>query len=385
MESYDYLIVGGGQVAHDAACAIRDRDVLGSIGILSADGDAPYTRPALTKKLWTDPGFSEDEVPLSTAERTGADVRLHTRVTAIMPMHHVVVLEGGGRLQYGKLLLATGSEPTTLPGSSLHSVVTFRTLEDYRRLRMYARPGTHAVVVGGGYIGSELASSLAQNEVLTTLVYPDAVLGAGRFPDRLAARHEDLFREAGVRLFPTSRADRIEDASAGPVVLLDDGSRIRADVVAVGLGASPRLQLAQEAGLEVRDGVVVDEHLRTSEVDIWAAGDIAEYPDSRLGRSRIEHVDHARESGRVAGAAMVDPSATYTHTPFFYSVVFDHRWEAVGDTDPSNRRPVQVDLDEERTVVAYLDDDEAVRGVLLWGIEDGQKRGDPETLRDLFA
>jgi NADPH-dependent 2,4-dienoyl-CoA reductase/sulfur reductase-like enzyme len=95
MESYDYLIVGGGQVAHDAACAIRDRDVLGSIGILSADGDAPYTRPALTKKLWTDPGFSEDEVPLSTAERTGADVRLHTRVTAIMPMHHVVVLEGG--------------------------------------------------------------------------------------------------------------------------------------------------------------------------------------------------------------------------------------------------------------------------------------------------
>ena len=369
MTSYDHLIIGGGQVADDAARALREHGATGSIGILSSDEDAPYTRPALTKKLWIDPEFGEDAVPLGTAEDTGAELRVRTVVTAIDREAKQVELEGGERIGYGTLLLGTGSEPRRLEGPEDERVIHFRSFADYRTLRHLVTDGTRAVVVGGGYIGAEIAASLSQNGAHVTLVFPDDVLGASQFPPSLAERYQKLFTDHGVELLPGRRAEKVtvqDDADVG--VTLDDGTAVGGDVVVIGLGAEPRLDLARQAGLEVAEGVVVDEHLRTSDPAIWAAGDIIEYPDAILGRTRIEHVDHARESGAAAGRAMAGSDAPYDHTPYFYSMVYGVRWEAVGTLDPSLEM-LEVHHDTQRSVVHYLDDQGRPVGVLMWQID----------------
>ncbi|PWH05324.1 FAD-dependent oxidoreductase [Brachybacterium endophyticum] len=381
MTSYDYLILGGGQVSDDASRAIRELDADGTIGILSTDVDGPYTRPALSKKLWTDPSFDEDQVPLGTAEDTGADLRLETRVERIDRDAHEVVLADGSRVGYGKLLLATGSEPQGIPGSEDDSVIVFRDFADYRRLRELAGKGSCAVVLGGGYIGSELAAALVQNGVDTTLVFPQEILGGGLFPRRLAERHQQLFEEAGVHLVPGRRATAARRRDDGTLeVSLEDGSTLETDTVVVGLGATPRVDLAAAAGLEVTEGVVVDARLRTDDPAIWAAGDIVEYPDAILGRTRVEHVDHARESGRAAGLSMAGDDAPYDHTPYFYSQLFDLHWEAIGRLD-GGLRTRQVDLGEDRVVVYYLDEQKRPVGVLLWNV-DGARDSARQVLAD---
>lgn len=383
MTIYDHLIIGGGQVADDASRGIRELDDTASIGILSADQDPPYTRPALSKKLWTDPDFGVDEVPLDTAEDTGATVHLDTEVIAIDRERRTVRTAGGEEFGYGHLLLATGSVPRRLDGPQDERVIAFRTFEDYRRLRDLATslgPDAPFVVIGGGYIGNELAAALVTQDVSTTLVHPDEILLGTKFPRDLALRYQKLFEDAGVHLVAGRHAERVTTAGNAFAVVLEDGSELEAAVVVEGLGATPAVELARAAGLTVDDGVVVDAHLVTSDPSIWAAGDIAEYPDPILGRTRIEHVDNAREMGRAAGRSMAGDPEPYTHTPYFYSQVLGLRWEAVGTLDASLETFEDV-LDEDRRVVYYLDEDESPVGVLLWNVE-GARDGARDVLRD---
>ncbi|MFS0712876.1 NAD(P)/FAD-dependent oxidoreductase [Microbacterium sp. 2P01SA-2] len=383
MQSYDYLIVGGGMVADAAARGIRELDGSGTIGILSADVDEPYTRPALTKKLWTDPDFTWDQVPLGTADDTGAEIRLETVVTAIDRDGRTVEIGDGERVGYRRLLLATGSRPHEVDAPESDRVLFFRSADDYRRLREVAVEGARIVVVGGGYIGAELAAALVQNDVTVDLVFPSATLGDGTFPRQLAERYEALFRDAGVHLVPHRRVDEVvaRDAAGAPGVVLDagldvvldDGTRLRGDAVVLGLGVSPVTDLAEHAGLAVDDGVVVDEFLATNDDAIWAAGDIASYPDRLLGRTRVEHVDNAQEMGRSAGRAMAGSGQAYRHTPYFYSQVFGVRWEAIGTLDP-DLDPLVVEIGDDdsgpRTVVYYRDESGTPVGVLLWNVAD---------------
>lgn len=368
MTRFDYLIIGGGQVADEAAKGIRELDEKGTIGILSADSDAPYTRPALSKKLWVDPEFSYEDIDLGTAE-TGAEIILDTLVTDIDREKQKVVTKGGERYGYGKLLIATGSEPREIPAPDDERVIFFRSAADYRKLRELTKDGVRIVVIGGGYIGSEIAAALAQNGARVQYVYPAEVLGDQRFPANIALEYQGLFVDGGVELLGGRRAERVREGDDGALLVnLDDGETLEADAVVVGLGAEPVLDLAERAGLTVDEGVEVDKNLQTSDPHIWAAGDIASYPDEILGRSRIEHVDNAQEMGRQAGKAMAGDESGYTHTPYFYSQVFGARWEAVGTLDPS-LETLEVDLDEGKKVVYYLDDGKPV-GVLLWKVED---------------
>lgn len=389
MDTYDYLIIGGGMVADAAARGIRQRDAEGTIGILSADVDEPYTRPALSKKLWTDPDFSWDQVPLATADDTGAHIVLDTLVSRIARAAHTVETADGETYGYRRLLLATGSTPRTIPAPESDRILFFRSAGDYRRLRELAAEGGRIIVVGGGYIGTEIAAALATNGVETELIFPTVRLGADTFPPRLAGRYESLFREAGVHLVPESRAEEVRAEGNRVQVVLEDGSVRTADAVVIGLGADPVTGLAEDAGLATDDGVLVDEHLITNDRDIWAAGDIASYPDPILGRTRVEHVDNATESGEAAGRSMAGDEVPYTHTPYFYSQVLGTRWEAVGTLDPA-RDPLVVDLDDDRTVVYYRDDTGAPIGVLLWNVEDARdlaravltdRPTDPDALR----
>ncbi|KTS13729.1 NAD(P)/FAD-dependent oxidoreductase [Microbacterium testaceum] len=369
---FDHLIVGGGMVADTAARGIREIDANGSIGILSDDVDAPYTRPALSKKLWTDDEFTWDKVPLGTADDTGADIRLRTRVTAIRPEEREVDADGE-TFSYGTLLLATGGKPVALPiedRSNGERALTFRTAEDYRRLRSLADEVDRIAVVGGGYIGSELAAALVQNGVDTVLIHTGAVLGDAVFPAALAERFEKLFRDAGVEIVAGSKVAGGDADATGARLELENGDVVRADAVVSGLGIEVATDLAEGAGLTVDDGIIVDAQLRTSTDGVWAAGDVASYPDRILGRRRVEHVDNANEQGRAAGRNLAGAAEPYTHTPYYYSAVFGIRYEAVGTLDAA-LDTVEDWIDPERGVVYYLDDDRVV-GVLLWNVEDAR-------------
>jgi len=369
---FDYLIVGGGMVADAAARGIRELDADGSIGIVSDDIDEPYTRPALSKKLWTDDEFTWDQVPLGTAADTGAEIRLRTRATAVRPDAHEVDA-GGETFSYGRLLIATGGHPLPLPvddRSDGRRALTFRTADDYRRLRALSRDVDRIAVVGGGYIGSELAAALVQNGVDTVLIHTGAVLGGAVFPAALAERFEALFRDAGVEIVAGSKVSGGDADATGVRLSLENGDEVRADAVVSGLGIEVADELAEAAGLRVEDGVVVDAQLRTSADDVWAAGDVANYPDRLLGRRRVEHVDNANEMGRAAGRNLAGAAEPYEHTPYYYSAVFGVRYEAVGTLDAA-LDTVEDWLDADRGVVYYLDDDRLV-GVLLWNVEDAR-------------
>jgi 3-phenylpropionate/trans-cinnamate dioxygenase ferredoxin reductase component len=380
MADFAYLIVGGGMVADAAARGIREIDADGSIGIVSEDVDAPYARPALSKKLWTDPDFDWDEqVDLHTAE-TGATIILGTTVTAIDPRAKTITTttdtdsDTGAdvrTLSYDRLLLATGGHPKGLPGApESDRVIDYRSAADYRRARAIADTHGHVAVVGGGYIGTEIASGLVQNGARVTLVDPDETVGARMFPDDLAQAFQRPFTEHDVELRTGRRVEQVADDGTTVTLTLDDGSTVEADAVIAGLGIEPATDLAEAAGLTVHDGIVVDSTLTTSDPSILAAGDVAEYPDVLLGTRRVEHVDNAQQQGKQAGRNLAGAGEDYTYTPMFYSDVFDMGYEAVGQV--SMELDVVEDWGEptEQGVLYYLDGDAIVRGVLLWNVWD---------------
>ncbi len=371
MTAHRYLIVGGGMVADSAARGIRELDTDGSIGIISEDVDRPYARPALSKKLWTDPDFSWDEKVDLHTEETGATFALGTRVTAIDRDGKSVTTSDGKTVGYEHLLIATGGHPRDLPGLvPSDRVLAFRSAADYRTLRRHADAGASVVVVGGGYIGTELAAGLVQNGARVTLVTPDEVLGGNMFPEGLASAFQQRFAAAGIEVRTGRRVDSGEEAADGVTLTLDDGSTLHADVVVAGLGIEPATQLAVDAGLRVDDGVVVSETLSTDDPSVLAAGDVAEYPDRILGTRRVEHVDNAKAQGRQAGRNLAGAGEPYTHTPMFYSNVFDLGYEAVGVVSSALRTVEDWAEPHERGVVYYLADDDTVAGVLLWNVPD---------------
>ena len=371
MTDFRYLIVGGGMVADAAARGVRELDADGSIGIVSEDVDRPYARPALSKKLWTDPDFSWDEKVDLHTEETGAQFVLGTAVTAIDRAAKTVTTADGSTHGYERLLIATGGKPRSLPGlAPSDRVLDYRSAADYRRLRELADAGAHVAVVGGSYIGTEIAAGIVQNGARVTLVDPDEVVGGRMFPEDLARAFQQRFVDHGVELRTGRRVEQGVETDGGVVLTLDDGSVIEADAVVAGLGIEPQTGLAADAGLTVRDGIVVSSTLLTDDDSVFAAGDVAEYPDRILGTRRVEHVDNAKQQGRQAGRNLADADETYDHTPMFYSNVFDMGYEAVGRV--STELDTLEDWHDPLTtgVVYYLDDDGTVRGVLLWNVPD---------------
>jgi len=375
---FDYVIVGGGMVADSAARGIRERDETGSIVILSEEPTAPFPRPALSKKLWTDPDFTVENTALGTDDDTGATLLLSTTVTAIDPDAKQVTA-GDDTVGYGRLLLATGGHPTRIDGlEPSDKVIYFRTLADYLHLRELADDKPHVAVIGGGYIGTEIAAALISEDCRVVLVHPDDVLNETKFPADLASRFEGLFTAAGVEVLPGRSVTGGSSGLDGVTLALDDGTTLDVDVAVVGLGIQPATALAEAAGIKVGDdgGVVVDERLTTSAPDVFAAGDVASYPDPLLGRSRVEHVDNATTMGQAVGRIMAGSDETYDHTPYFYSAVLGTRYEAVGTLDSSLVTEVSDGPEDGARTVHYRDGD-AVAGVLLWNVS-----GDDEDARD---
>ncbi|MGC2942209.1 MULTISPECIES: NAD(P)/FAD-dependent oxidoreductase [unclassified Brevibacterium] len=368
MTDFRYVIIGGGMTADAAARGIRECDADGSVAIISNDVEEPYTRPALSKRLWTDGEFSRDDNRLDTAAVDGVQIFLQTEATRV-DVEERSVKTTSGEFGFDKLLFATGGRPKTIDLDSGERVIYFRDFADYRRLRALSGKGRRIAVIGGGFIGTELASALAQNSTDTTLIFDDEILGASVFPADLAERFHQLYIDHGVGLVPGTKV------SAGRTdsdrVILDCGGDTHTfDAVAVGLGITPSTRLAEAAGLDVDDGIVVDASLRTSAPNVFAAGDVASYPDAILGRQRVEHVDNATQMGAAAGRIMAGADETYTHTPYFYTNVFDFGYRAVGTLDPDLLTVEDWGTPHTRGAVFYLSDDRRVRGVLTLGLDD---------------
>ena len=385
-DAYDYVIVGAGMAAAKAIEGIRAEDQQGSIGVFGADTAAPVYRPDLSKTLWVDPDATLEK-SLMVSGQPGSEkapdertaIHLGTTVDALAPDDRSMTLASGQHVRYGKLLLATGAEPRTAGLEPGDRVIYYRTVADYRRLRQVAEPGKHVVVVGGGYIGSEVAAALTLNGVRVTLVATSEPLLAHMFPQALARTVTREFRNRGVELV----RGRLAGGSAragGVTVRLEDGTELRADAAVVGVGVTPRTALAEAAGLAVDHGVLVDDHLRTNAHSIYAAGDVARYPDRLLGVRRVEHASAAETMGKTAGRNMAGADKRYNTTPFFWSDLFDYGYEAVGELDTRHttvedwKSGDDAQPDYSTGVVYYVNEIGSVRGVLLWNVWDSVKK-----------
>ena len=368
MQSTRYLIIGGGMTGDAAVKGIREYDADGSIGLVGAEAHAPYARPPLTKGLWS--GADEAKIWRGTAD-AGADLRLGRRIVSLDLDGGRATDDAGGEYAWEKLLLATGGRPRRIPGTD--GVVYYRTLDDYRAVRARMHEGASAVVIGGGFIGSELAASLAANGCRVTMVFPEHGIASRILPAELSAFVTDYYRERGVEMLTE---ETVEAAGAG-FVTTGSGQKLEADVVVAGLGIEPDTDLAEAAGLTVENGIVVDELGRVEEhEDVFAAGDVASFPIAVLGhRFRVEHEDHAKSHGHAVGANMAGAEAPYDHLPFFYSDMFDLGYEAVGEVDSRLETIESWQEPNRKGIVAYVDHAGRPRGFLYWNVWDHVERG----------
>jgi 3-phenylpropionate/trans-cinnamate dioxygenase ferredoxin reductase component len=362
MVSYRYLIVGGGMSADSAVRGIRDHDKDGSIGLVGADPEPPYARPPLSKGLWQ--GKEEATIWRGTAD-LGADLHLGRRVTRIDLEGHTAVDDQGESYGWERLLLATGGRPRRL-ASGNGNVVYYRTVDDYRRVRAQVRDGVRFVVIGGGFIGSEVAAALSSSGATVTMVFPENGIGARLFPTALSEFVNGYYREKGVEVLPGEVVDTIEDG----VVWIGSGRTLETDGIIAGLGIEPETELADAAGLPVDDGIVVDDRGRVGgHDDVFAAGDVARFPAKALGKLiRVEHEDHANTHGRAVGANMAGADSPYDHLPFFYSDLFELGYEAVGEVDSRLENIASWEEPNRKGVICYVDEGSRPRGFLLWDV-----------------
>ena len=343
---------------------IREVDPKGEIGLISMDTDAPYDRPPLSKGLWK--GKPLNSIWRKT-ENKGATVHLGRVVKEVVPEHKRVVDDKGDVFTYQKLLFATGGRPRRLPFGE-DEIIYFRTLSDYRRLRALTETGRRFAVIGGGFIGSELAGALALNGKEVVMIFPGKDIGDRLFPRPLAQFVSNYYKRKGVEMMAGEKIIGLEKRANQSVLKTGMNREIAVDGVVAGVGIEPNVELAQTAGLNVENGIIVDEVLRTSHPGIHAAGDVAAFYNPALGRRiRVEHEDNANSMGRLAGRNMAGKSEPYHHLPFFYSDMFDLGYEAVGEVDSSLETFPDWKRPNEEGVIYYLQNGR-VRGVLLWNV-----------------
>ena len=364
MPDYKYLIVGGGMTADAAVGGIREVDPSGTVGVLAAEASPPYKRPPLTKGLWK--GEPEAEIWLENAKKS-ADVKLGCSVRALDPAKKTVTDASGAAHRYERVLLATGGTPRRLPFGG-DRILYYRTFADYRRLREQAGAADRFTVIGGGFIGAEIAAALTMNGKQVTMVFPGAAIGGRLFPEDLGAFVNALYREKGVRLMPGDEVVAADASEGGFRVKTRGGEDLASDGVVAGIGIRPNVELAVAAGIATSDGIEVDEHCRTSAPDVYAAGDVAAFRNPALGkRLRVEHEDNANSMGRIAGRNLAGAEDPYDHLPSFYSDLFEFGYEAIGEMD-ARLETVSDWKEPYREGVVYYVAEGRVRGVLLWNV-----------------
>jgi NAD(P)H-nitrite reductase large subunit len=395
---YDYAIVGGGLAGASAIQGIRELDTAGTILLAGEENHLPYDRPPLSKKLWFGKQKVEDIFLHDRAfyDKHAVTLALGAKVARLDPNAKTLTTTRDETYGYGMLLLATGckSRTLTIPGGDLDGICYFRNLDDYLRTRSVAAEGKSAVVVGGGFIGSELAAALNINKLHVTMIFPGALLCDRVLPDYLGLAVQQRFAEKGVRILASDKPVSFSKNGGKFITRTEKGETIESDIVIVGVGVTPEMELAKSGGLEVGNGIVVNEYLETSRPDIYAAGDNAFFPYRALGQPmRIEHWDHALNQGKWAGRNMAGAHEPYTYQPYFFSDLFEFGYEATGEVDSRLETFADWQKENDTGVIYYLREGK-IRGVMMCNVWDkvemarelirkGEKKS-PEKLRGLL-
>ncbi len=374
------VIVGGGLAAAKTAEALRDEGYAGSIVLFTAEPHLPYERPPLSKGFLKGEQSADETVvlPESWYDEHDVDLRVGTAVTAVDADAHEVVAADGSRTAYHKLVLATGASArrSNLPGADLDGVLYLRTLEDSERLRDAFRQGRNVVTVGAGWIGLEAASAARDAGAnVTVLEMAEQPLLAVVGP-KLGQSFADLHRDHGVDVRTGVTVEAIEPADDGRragAVRLADGTSIPADIVLVGIGAVPNIELAESAGLALDNGILVDAQGRTSNPDIFAVGDVANAETPALGqRVRVEHWANALDRPPSVAKGVLGKPGDFDKLPFFYSDQYDLGLEYSGRAGRDDDLVVRGDLDGREYVAFWLDGDRVTAGmnVNVWDVQD---------------
>jgi NADPH-dependent 2,4-dienoyl-CoA reductase/sulfur reductase-like enzyme len=337
MKRFKYVVVGGGMVAGYAAKELVERGLKpGDLGILSADSSVPYERPPLSKGFLAGKD-TEESIRISPAEfysEHGIEVRLRCPVAGVDFGLKTLHLQAGEEIGFEKLVLATGSHVRTLevPGSNLAGICYLRSLEDSARIRLEAEKAKRAVVIGGGFIGMEVAAVLAQKGIPVIMAMPEDRIWKRFFTPAMSSFFERYYTSRDVRFVKQAKVAELRGNDAVKSVVLENGESVPCDLVVAGIGVSPVTGIFANSGIEVSDGVVVDEYLQTSQPGIYAAGDIANYQDTLFEkRRRVEHWDNAVSQGQHCARALLGDRAPFVHVPYFFSDVFDLSYEFWGD------------------------------------------------------
>jgi NADPH-dependent 2,4-dienoyl-CoA reductase/sulfur reductase-like enzyme len=331
-----YLVIGGGLAAFHGAKQIRRNDADGSLLVVSEEPFLPYDKPPLSKEFLRGEK-SLEEITYESAEKiaeTNIEYRLNARVESLNAGAKTAVLEGGETINFEKCLLATGARPIVLPlpGASLSGVHYLRSAEDALAIAQDAGPDRTAVIIGGGFIGVETAASLTKLDVKATVIETMPHIWARMVDAPLAHFVQDYCAARGVTFLLNETVSELRGEGRVDTVVTRSGMELPCDLVIIGVGIRPNVELAEAAGLTVDNGIVVDEYMRTSDPDIYAAGDVVNYPDPVAGRRRrVEHWGHAEYSGQIAGRNMAGANIAYDFLSYVWSDVFDLHLEFAGD------------------------------------------------------
>jgi NADPH-dependent 2,4-dienoyl-CoA reductase/sulfur reductase-like enzyme len=377
-QSYKLLIVGGGLAAVSTLDVLAKEEAASGTALLSSEPHLPYDRPPLSKEylLRQTP---RDEVflkPESFYKENGIDVFLNTRAAKLDTTNCLVTTEDGRSFRFEKLMIATGSELRTLnvPGHELTGVHYLRRLDDSDAIQSAAKDSTRAVVVGAGFIGLEVAAALRQMGLEVTVLEMEKSL----FPRLATPELSDFFlhyyEEKGVRFLFQERIETFEGKDRLMSVRTASGLKIPCDLAVVGVGVRPSTAFLDGTGVDVSNGVIVNEYMETNLPGIYAGGDVANYYDPVYRkRRRIEHWDNAIKQGNVVGENLLGRRAMYDGVSYFFSDVWDLHWQLVGDNEESDTRIVRGSMGERKFGVLYLKDNR-LRAMFLLGLPFKERR-----------
>ena len=380
-----YVILGGGMVAGYAAKELASQGLKpGELVIVSADDALPYERPPLSKGFLsgkeTEAGISIN--PSDWYREHGIDVRLQIVIENVDPKTKRLRARSGESFDFENLLIATGARARKLdcPGSDLPDVFYLRSLDDSRKIRAKAADSKQAVVIGGGFIGMEVASVLAQKKVDTTLIVREDRVWKRVFTPAMSDFFERYYTARGVRLLKGENIASLQGGSRLDV-LLSGGRKITCDMVVAGVGASPVTELFAKSGLAMENGLLVNEYLETNQTGVFAAGDAANYMDKIFEkRRRVEHWDNAVSQGQHWASVVRGERQPFVHVPYFFSDVFDLSYELWGDAEGATQTVTRGDSSSSSFSVWWLKRDRLVSAFVM-NRPDEERESAPEWIK----
>jgi NADPH-dependent 2,4-dienoyl-CoA reductase/sulfur reductase-like enzyme len=376
MQEFQYLIVGGGLAAASAVDGIREVDSIGSILVLSDEAEPPYHRPPLSKEYLQGPDVPRELLHVKPdgwfEDQPGLTLLTGTRVITLDPKRLIVTTDTDEVFKAERILLATGGRPEApaIPGTDLEWVFTLRTVEDSEAIRAAAHDSETALLVGAGFIGMELAASFRKFVIDPVVIEQQERVWSSMLPGSVANFMQTYFEERGVAFRFGARVEELRGEGRVESAILETGEEIPCDLVVVGVGLVPNVELASSAGMAVMDGIIVDTYGETSHGHIYAAGDVARFPDPTFGdATRVEHWDHAKAHGRLTGRNMAGEREPYDHVSYFFTNAFDLSISVFGRPAVADRTIVSGELGSSRSVV-YCGRDDRLCGTILINAND---------------